>query len=102
MARTEDISKSAAQKLRELFSRATDWLEFPSFKVGMQGADLLVKFRIGQVQHKLALEITSLGQPREIREAIARLTDLHRDLPDAYPMAVSSYISPQSAALLKR
>src|SRR5262249_32101472 len=53
-------------------------------------------------QHGLALKFTSLGQPREIREAVARLSDIRRDLPDAYPMAVSQYISPQSAALLKR
>jgi hypothetical protein len=102
MARTEDIGRSAAQKLRELFGRATDWQEFPRFKVGTQTADLLVKFKMGEVQHKLALEITSLGQPREIREAISRLTEFRREVPDAYPMAASSYISPQSAALLKR
>ena len=102
MARTEDIGRSASQKLRELFARATDWQEASDFKVGMQTADLLVKFSIGESRHKLALEITSLGQPREIREAIARLGDIRRELPDAYPMAVSEYISPQSAALLKR
>jgi hypothetical protein len=102
MARTEDISRTAAQKLRELFSKAVDWQESIGVKVGMQTADLVVKFRIGEAQHKLALEVTSLGQPREIREAIARLADIRRELPDAYPMAVSPYISPQSASLLKR
>jgi hypothetical protein len=101
MAKTEDIGRSAAQKLRELFSRATEWQEFPHAKIGMQTADLLVKFNIGETRHKLAVEITSLGQPREIREAIARLGDIRRDLPEAYPMAVSPYISPQSAAMLK-
>ncbi len=102
MPRTEDFRRSATQKLRELFLRATDWQELPGAKVGAQSVDLLVKFQMGDVEHKLALEITSLGQPREIREAIARLTDIRRDLPDTYPLAVSSYISPQSAALLKR
>ncbi len=101
MAKTEDIGRSAAQKLRELFSRATDWQEFPHAKVGMQTADLLLKFNIGETPHKLAVEITSLGQPREIREAIARLVDIRREIPDAYPMAVSPYISPQSAAMLR-
>src|SRR5262249_29214823 len=100
MARTEDIGRLATQKLRELFSRASDWQEHPGHRVGTQKVDLLLTFSMGDTQHRLALEFTSLGQPREIREAMARLNDVRRDLPDAYPMAVSSYISPQSAALL--
>ena len=102
MPSTEDIGRSAAQKLRELFARATDWQEIRQFKVGMQTADLLVKFNMGEGRHTLVLETTSLGQPREIRGAIARLTDFRRDLPNAYPLAVSEYISPQSATLLRR
>lgn len=102
MAKTEDIGRLATQKLRELFARATEWQEQSRVKVGMQTADLLVKFNIGEAAHRLAIEITSLGQPREIREAISRLVDIRREIPDAYPMAVSPYISPQSATLLKR
>jgi hypothetical protein len=102
MPSTEDIGRSAAQKLRELFTRATDWQELREFKVGMQRADLLVKFNMGEGRHTLILETTSLGQPREIRGAIARLTDFRRELPNAYPLAVSEYISPQSATLLRR
>ena len=94
MPSREDIGRSAAQKLRELFARATDWQEIRQFKVGMQTADLLVKFNMGEGRHTLVLETTSLGQPREIRGAIARLTDFRRDLPNAYPLAVSEYISP--------
>lgn len=102
MASREDIGRSAAQKLRELFVRATDWQEAGNVKAGMQTADLLVKFSMGEGRHTLALEVASLGQPREIRSAIARLTEIRRELPDAYPVAVSPYISPQSATLLKR
>ena len=102
MPSREDIGRSAAQKLRELFARATDWQEIREFKVGMQTADLLVKFNMGEGRHTLLLETTSLGQPREIRGAIARLTDFRRELPNAYPLAVSEYISPQSATLLRR
>lgn len=102
MASREDIGRSAAQKLRELFARATEWQDAGNVKAGMQTADLLVKFRMGEGRHTLALGVASLGQPREIRGAIARLTEIRRELPDAYPVAVSSYISPQSASLLKR
>jgi len=102
MPSTEDIGRSAAQKLRELFARATDWQETREFKVGKQTADLLVEFNMGESRHTLVLETTSLGQPREIRGALARLTDIWRELPNAYPLAVSEYISPQSATLLRR
>ena len=50
----------------------------------------------------LAIEVASLGQPRQIREAITRLGEVKRELPSAYPVAVAQYISPQSGALLKR
>lgn len=102
MVKAEEIRRSAAQKLRELFPRAADWEELSQVRVGSQAADLLVKFRMGASEHALALEITSLGQPREIREAMTRLAEIRRELPDAYPVVVSPYISPQSAALLRR
>jgi hypothetical protein len=62
----------------------------------------VLKFKMGPSEHALAVEITSLGQPREIRGAMTRLTEIRRDLPEVYPVAVSQYIGPQSAALLKR
>ncbi len=101
MPKNEDISRLAAQRLRELFSRAGDWEQLSGAAAGAQAADLVVKFRLGAAQHTLALVGASLGQPREIREAITRLGGIKRKLPDAYPVAVSSYMSPQSAALLK-
>jgi len=102
MAKSDEISRSAAKELRALFSRATAWDEVSRFRIGAQTTDLLVKFKIGPSEYRLALEITSLGQPREIREAMTRLEAIRREAPDVYPLAVSPYVSPQSAALLKR
>ncbi len=62
----------------------------------------MIKFKMGPTEHKLAVAITSLGQPREIRQAMTRLGEIRRDAPETYPLAVSQYISPQSSALLKR
>ena len=102
MAKSEEIGRLAASELRTLFSRASGWEESLHARQGSQAAALVVKFKIGATEHKLALEITSLGQPREIREAMTRLDGIRRELPEAYPIAVSPYISPQSAALLRR
>ena len=102
MANSEEIGRSAASELRTLFSRAVGWEESAYPRPGSQAAALVVKFKIGSTEHTMALEITSLGQPREIRGAMTRLDGIRRELPGAYPIAVSPYISPQSAALLKR
>jgi hypothetical protein len=102
MAKADDIRNLAAQRVRDLLSRASDWEQSVDVKVGGQTADLLMKFRMGDRPHTLVLGVTSLGQPRHIREAVTRLSEIRRALPDAYPVAVSPYISPQSAALLKR
>ena len=102
MRKLEEIRKLAAQRLRELFPRVKTWDEMPDAKIGDQRADLLVKFQMGGNEHLLALEVGGLGQPRQIREAVTRLSDIRRDLPAAYPVAVAEYIGPQSASLLRR
>jgi hypothetical protein len=102
MGNFEEIRSSAAQELHALFPRASAWEEFPNFKAGTQAADLLVQFKMGMAEHRLALKITYLGHPREIRDAMTRLAEIRRALPEAYPIAVSQYISPDSASLLKR
>src|SRR5262245_53018156 len=102
MFRASDIRRSAVERLKELFARATAWEEVPDFKTATQSVDLLVRFKMGPTAHTLALEISSLGQPRQVREAVAKLAEFHREMPDAYPVAVAPYIGPHSAALVRR
>ncbi|HET8577827.1 MAG TPA: type IV toxin-antitoxin system AbiEi family antitoxin [Methylomirabilota bacterium] len=102
MPKAEGIGRSAAQKLRELFSKATAWEELPNAHAGAQPIDLLVKFKMGGTQHVLAAVVTSIGQPRQIRETISRLSGIRREMPESYPIALSDYIGPQSGTLLKQ
>ena len=102
MAKADDIKTLAAQRVRELMSKASGWEQSVDVKVGGQTADLVMKFKMGDKPHTLAIGVTSLGQPRQIREAVTRLLEIRKDMPEAYPVAVSPYISPQSASLLKR
>ncbi len=102
MLKTQEIRRSAADRLRELFPRATAWEELENVQLGSQLADLLVKFRMAGQENILALEVASLGQPKQIREAITRLHEIRHEMPETYPVAVSGYISPQSAAILRR
>src|SRR5260370_14968050 len=102
MAKADDIRALAAQRVRELMSKASGWEQLADVNVGSQSIDLLLKFKMGERLHAIAIGVTSLGQPRQIRGAVTRLSEIRREMPEAYPVAVSPYISPQSAALLKR
>lgn len=101
MLKSGEIRRQVAQRLRELFPKAKDWSEATDVQVGNQTADLQVTFRLGEQEHRLVLELCSLGQPRQIRAAVTRLSELRRELPPAYPMAAAVYIGPQSARILK-
>lgn len=101
MLKSEEIRRQAAQRLRELFPKASGWEQREDVPAGRQTADLLVKFRLGDREHALVVEVCSLGQPRQIRAAVTRLTEIRREMPDAYPLAAAVYIAPQSARILK-
>ena len=100
MLKSADIHRQAAQRLRELFPKAKGWAEESAVRIGNQTTDL-VKFRLGDQEHSMVVEVCSLGQPRQIRAAITRLGEIRREMPDAYPLAAAVYIGPQSARLLK-
>jgi len=101
MLKSAEIRRQAAQRLRELFPRAKGWEETADARVGNQTADLLVKFRLGEHEQTMVVDVASLGQPRQIRAAVTKLSDVRRILPGAYPVATSVYIGPQSARILK-
>jgi hypothetical protein len=101
MLKSAEIRRQAATRLRELFPRATGWEESADVVLGRQTADLQVKFRLGDREHLLVVEVSSLGQPRQIRAAVTRLSELRRELPGAYPLAAAVYVAPQSARILK-
>src|SRR5438477_4417714 len=101
MLKSAEIRRQASQRLQEIFPRARGWEETPDARVGSQTADLLVKFRLGEHEQTLVVDVTSLGQPRQIRAAVTKLSEMRRALPTAYPVAASVFIGAQSARILK-
>jgi hypothetical protein len=101
MLKLPDIRGQISQRLRELFPTARNWEESTEVGNGRQTASLLVKFQLGEREHAVVLEVSSLGQPRQIRAAVTRLEDLRREMPAAYPAAAAVYIGPESARILK-
>src|SRR5499433_3285527 len=101
MLKSEEVRRQVAQRLRELLPRAKGWQETAGAKIGSQTADLLARFQLAGQEHMVVVEVTSLGQPRQIRAAVTRLNEIRRELPGAYPVAGAVYIGPQSARILK-
>src|SRR2546427_3120237 len=101
MLKSGEVRRQVAQRIRELFPKAKGWQESANTKIGGQIADLLAKFQLAGQEHTMVVEISSLGQPRQIRAAVTRLAEIRRDLAGAYPVAAAVYIGPQSARILK-
>jgi hypothetical protein len=101
MLKSAEIRRQVAQCLRELFPRARGWEETADVRIGSQTVDLLAKFKLGEHEQTMVVDVVSLGQPRQIRAAVTKLSDVRKAMPAAYPVAASVYIGSQSAKILK-
>src|SRR5919108_5790375 len=101
MLKSGEIRRQVAQRLRELFPKAKGWEELAELRAAGKPVDVAVKFRLGEAERLVVVEVSSLGQPRHIRAAVTRLGEVRRELPGAYPVAAAVYIGPQSARILK-
>src|SRR6266850_2692780 len=101
MLKSAEVRRQVGQRLRELLPAATGWQESADFRIGSQTADLVSRFRLAGQEHTVVVEVSSLGQPRQIRASVTRLNEIRRELPGAHPVAAAVYIGPQSARILK-
>src|SRR2546425_5311591 len=101
MLKTGEIRRQVAQRLLELFPKAKGWEDLADLRVAGRLVDVAVKFRLGDAERLVVVEVSSLGQPRQIRAAVTRLAEVRRELQGAYPVAAAVYIGPQSARILK-
>src|SRR5437667_3168102 len=100
MLKSGEIRPQVAQRLRELLPTAKAWEETADTKISGQRVDLVARFRLIDQEHTLVVEISPLGQPRQLGAVVTRLAEIRRDLPEAYPVAAAVYIGPQSARIL--
>src|SRR5437762_9394230 len=101
MLKTGEIRRQVAQRLRELFPKAKGWEDLADLRAAGKPLDVAVRFRLGDVEQLVLVEVSSLGQPRQIRAAVTRLAEIRREVAAAYPVAAAVYIGPQSARILK-
>src|SRR2546428_13249201 len=100
MLKSGEIRPQVAQRLRELFPTAKAWEETADTKISGQRVDLVARFRLIDQEHTLVVEISPLGQPRQIRAVVTRLAEIRPDLPAADSAAAAVYIRPPSARVL--
>jgi len=101
MLKSTEIRRQVAQRLRELFPRARGWEETADARIGSQTVDLLTRFKLGEHEQTMVIDVVSLGQPRQIRAAVTKMSEVRKAMPAAYPVAASVYIGSQSAKILK-
>src|SRR3989442_15891885 len=100
MLQSSEIRRQVAQRLRELLPKAKAWEESAAARIAGHPADLTIKFRLGEQEHVLVVELSSLGQPRQIGAAVTRLAEPRRERPGAYPVAAAVHIGPQGPQIL--
>src|SRR2546423_305755 len=76
MLKSGEIRPQVAQRLRELLPTAKAWEETADTKISGQRVDLVAKFRLIDQEHTLVVEVSPLGQPRQIRAVVKRLEQL--------------------------
>src|SRR4029450_6659246 len=101
MLKSGEVRKQVGQRLQELLPAATGWQESADSRIGSQTADLVSRFQLGGQEHTIVVEVSSLGQPRQIRASVTRLNEIRRELAGAHPVAAAVYIGPQSARILR-
>src|SRR5947208_773042 len=79
MLKTGEIRRQVAQRLLELFPKAKGWEDLADLRVAGRPVDVAVKFRLGDAERLVVVEVSSLGQPRQIRAAVTRLAEIHRE-----------------------
>jgi len=101
MWKSGEVRRQVGQRLRELLPAATAWQESADCRIGSQTADLVSRFQLAGQEYTIVVEVSSLGQPRQIRASVTRLNEIRKELPGAHPVAAAAYIGPQSARILK-
>lgn len=86
--------------LRDLLVRIPS-VVVESVHAGKTSADLLVALKVGGKAWTLVAEVKRLGQPQEIRGAVAQLQQYLSGIPgrSKYPIVLAPYLSPESARL---
>lgn len=99
----DELIGKAEGKLREALE-PLPFIESISFETEIApvpgGPDFIARLSTSQGQRTIMGEVKSQGQPRFARVAINQLLRLRQQYPNAYPVFIAPYISPDSADIL--
>lgn len=99
----DELVSKAEGKLREAL-QSLPFIESVSFETEIApapgGPDFIALLRTSQGQRTIIGEVKNQGQPRFARAAINQLLRLRQQYPNAYPVFIAPYVSPDSADIL--
>jgi hypothetical protein len=100
----KEIQACAADALKELLAqvpaiavnRIEREVQGPDF-----GIDILARLDVGGRHHELVCEVKPNGQPRHVRMALLQLRNYVGHRPDATPVFIAPYLSPEAQSLCR-
>jgi hypothetical protein len=93
-----DIDSTAQNTLRGVLEKIP-FLKVESIERERDGIDILVDLAVGDKKQILLVEAKSNGQPRIARDAVNQLIRYRNTYPNAYPIFMAPFISPQAAEI---
>jgi hypothetical protein len=98
----KQIQTCAAEALKELLAQvpaiAVKSVE-PTVQGSDRGVDIMAHLDVGGRHHELVCEIEANGQPRHVRMALLYLRAYLEHRPDATPVFIAPYLSPEARSL---
>ena len=64
--------------------------------------DLVVRIKVGAVEKTLLVQVKSPGEPRYLRQAVARFEEIDALGPESYPLIAAPYISARGMAICRQ
>jgi len=101
LLKSDKIEQNYLETLKSCFSKIPDG-EIKLERVKKQTTvDAVLLFQGNNIEKEVIVELTSLGTPKRIRNAINQLLIILRENPQSYGIVVAPYISTRSAEMCK-
>lgn len=101
MLKQEQLKEKYFQALRDCLSMIPSSEIISKPLQNQRLADAIVLFKNNDHEKEIFIELTTLGTPKRIRNAVNQLRIILNETPDAYGIVIAPYISNRSAQICK-
>jgi hypothetical protein len=101
LLKQDQLKEKYFQALRDCLSMIPSSVIISKPLNNQKWADAIVLFKNNGHEKEIFIELTTLGTPKRIRNAVNQLRIILNDTPDAYGIVIAPYISNRSAQICK-